>query len=146
MEIIITAAIIILLLLIFGVSVGVIMQGILWILEILLLFMTLFFTVSIVFLFLGKKCSAAFLRIEKIGKLGSHAIYLIDGEERQNFYPAEDFFKKLIYRQRTTTARLWQHKTAYLLFDWYSMIIVGVGFPLSVIGAVLMGNFLIHLW
>ncbi len=146
MEIIITAAILILLLLILGVSVGVIMQGILWILEILLLFMTLFFTVSIVFLFLGKKCAAEFLRIEKIGKLGGHAIYLINGEERQNFYPAEEFLRKLIYRKRTTTARLWKHKTAYLLFDWYSMIIVGAGFPLSAVGAVLMGSFLINLW
>lgn len=144
MEFIIGALVILVLLVILGVSMELIVQGILWILEVLLLMMTVFFLVSVAFLLVGKSRRAEFLRIETHGKWGN-AVYLIDGEERQNAYPAEMILQSVIYRKRTTRARLWQRGEAYLLFDWYSILIAALGLPLSAVGAVLLGSFLLWL-
>ncbi len=144
MEFIIGALVILVLLIILGVSAELIIQGILWILEILLLMMTLFFIVSVVFLLLGKRCNAEFLRIDMQGKWGN-AVYCIDGAEYRNTYPAELLLQKWIYRKRMTTAKLWQRGEISFLFDWYSIIIVALGLPLSAAGAVLLGSFLLWL-
>ncbi len=144
MEILIGALVILLLLVILGVSVEMIIQGILWILAILLLMMTLLFAASVVFLLLGKRCQAEFLRIDMQGKWGN-AVYRIDGAEYKNAYPAELLLQKWIYRKRMTTARLWRRGGISFLFDWYSVIIVALGLPLSAVGAVLLGSFLLWL-
>lgn len=143
MELIIAAAIIIVILLILGVSVQLIIQGVLWILEILLLLMTLFFLASVVFILIGKPCKAEFLRIETDRKWGS-AVYQIDGEERQTIYPAEMILRNIIYKKPVTHARLWQHGASYLLFDWYSILCAALGFPLSGAGAAFLGWFLLQ--
>ncbi len=141
MELIITAAIIIVILLILGVSIPLIVQGILWIMEILLLLMTLFFVLSMIFLLLGKPHDAEFLHIDKEVKWGS-AIYRVKGEELQSVYPAEIVMQKLIYQKANTRVRLWRHGKLYLLFDWYSILVAAIGLPLSAGSAAFLGWFL----
>lgn len=141
MELIITAAIIIVILLILGVSIPLIVQGILWIMEILLLLMTLFFVLSIIFLLLGKPHDAEFLHIDKEVKWGS-AVYRVNGEELQSIYPAEIVMQKLIYQKDNIRVRLWRHGKLYLLFDWYSILVAAIGLPLSAGSAAFLGWFL----
>ncbi len=137
MEILIGAAIIILLLIILGVSIWTIMQGDLWIMAILLMLMDWFFLISLFFIIAGKPHDAQFVRIHKQRKWGT-AVYLIDGKEYLNWYPAEFIFQNKIYHEdRTCRVRLWQCKRFYLLFDWYSILIAAIGVPLSAIGVVL---------
>ncbi len=144
MEILIAAIVIIVLLLILGVSMGLIVQGILCILEILLLLMTLFFVVSVILLMITKKRQAEFLRIDKSGKMGN-AVYRIDGREYRNTYPAEGILQNLIYRRRECSVRFRQFGNLYVLFDRYSIVCAALGLPLSAAGAVLLGVFLMQL-
>ncbi len=143
MEILIAALVIIVLLLILGISTGLIVQGILLIMEILLLLMTVFFMVSAVFLLIGKSREAEFLRIDKTAKMGA-AIYRIGDAEYRNTYPAEGILQNLIYRKKTCKVRFWQHGKFYVLFDRYSIICAALGFPLSALGAAVLGMFMIQ--
>ncbi len=128
-EIILTVAVILVLLFVSGVSWATMQIILMWGFTFLVCGIALLFLVSVVFLLLGKRHEARFLRIEKAGRLGGHAVYLIDGEEKMNWYPAEDCFRRLIYCDRITRAVVWNKGKLYLLFDWYSMIIAAIGFP-----------------
>ena len=128
MELIIALIIIIVLLLILGVSPGLIMGGVLGLIELLLLFMTGFFIVSVVLLLIAKPVKAEFLRIYISEVVGTFAIYRIDGEEYRNTFPAEIMFVDKIYHEgRTYSARFRKLGKKHLLFDWYSYIVIGVG-------------------
>ncbi len=144
MELIITAAIIIIILLILGVSIPMIVQGVLWIMEILLLLMALFFIVSMVFLLIGKPHDAEFLHIDKEIRWGS-AVYRVNGEELQSVYPAEIVMQKLIYEKPKTRVRLWRKGKIYFLFDPYSILVAALGFPLSAGSAAFLGWFLLQM-
>jgi len=142
MEFVIILAVIIVLLLILGVNVYVIIQGLLWLMEVILIGMTLFFLLSIILLLLGKWQDAAFLRVEKEGSFG-HAVYRLGDEEHRNLYPAEGFLQNLIYRKTSVRVRFWEHGRLHALFDRYSILIAALGLPLSAAGAVLLGMFLL---
>ncbi len=128
-ELLLTAAVILAILLICGVSWAAIQSGLMWGFTVLVCSIAFLFLVSMVFLIRGKRCNARFLRIDKKGTMGGHAVYLVDGEERTNWYPSEECFHRLIYRDRDSKAVIWCSGKRYLLFDWYSMIIVAIGFP-----------------
>lgn len=142
MEFVIILAVIIVLLLILGVNVYVIIQGLLWLMEVILIGMTLFFLLSIILLLLGKWQDAAFLRVEKEGSFG-HAVYRLGDAEHRNLYPAEGFLQNLIYRKTSVRVRFWEHGRLHVLFDRYSILIAALGLPLSAAGAVLLGMFLL---
>lgn len=142
MEFVIILAVIIVLLLILGVNVYVIIQGVLWLMEVILIGMTLFFLLSIILLLLGKWHDAEFLRVEKEGSFG-HAVYRLGDAEHQNLYPAEGFLQNLIYRKTCVRVRFWEHGRLRVLFDRYSILIAALGLPLSAVGAVLLGMFLL---
>ncbi len=142
MEFLIGLLIIIVLLLILGVDVFLIIRGILWLMEIALLGMTLFFILSVVLLLLGRWQDAEFLRVEKEKSWG-HAVYRVGGEEQKNLYPAEGILQKYIYRKTSARVRFWQHGKYCVLFDRYSILIAALGLPLSAAGAVLLGLFLL---
>ncbi len=145
MEIFIAALVIIVLLLILGVSIWTIMTGLLWIMAVLLMLMAWFFLISLFFIVAGKPHDAEFVRIQKKKTWGT-AVYLIEGDEYFNWYPAEFILQKNIYHEgRTCRVRIWQCKRFYLLFDWYSILIVAVGIPLSTIGVVIFCNVLMQL-
>ena len=147
MEFIIALIIIIVLLLILGVSPGLIMGGVLGLIELLLLFMTGFFIVSLVLLLIAKPVKAEFLRIFISEVVGTFAIYRIDGEEYRNTFPAEIMFVDKIYHEgKTYSARFRKLGKKHLLFDWYSYIVIGVGLPVSAVLAVGLGWFLLNLF
>lgn len=147
MELIIALIIIIVLLLILGVSPGLIMGGVLGLIELLLLFMTGFFIVSVVLLLIAKPVKAEFLRIYISEVVGTFAIYRIDGEEYRNTFPAEIMFVDKIYHEgRTYSARFRKLGKKHLLFDWYSYIVIGVGLPVSALLAGGLGWFLLNLF
>lgn len=142
MEFVVVIAVILVLLFILGIDIGILMFGVLCLLEIFLVFMSVFFTISLVMLLFSRKHSAEFLRIEKSERLGSHAWYLVDGKEYMNFYPADEILKKQLYRKKTTTIRLFKVKKNSIAFDRKSWVIIGIGFPVSWIFMLLMGAFL----
>ncbi|MDE6708265.1 MAG: hypothetical protein K2K06_09565, partial [Oscillospiraceae bacterium] len=80
MEILVSAIILIVLLLILGVNPMYIILGAIGIVELYFLFMMLFFMISFILLLITKKTTGEFLRIEdnkKIG-VGTHAVYYIN--------------------------------------------------------------------
>lgn len=146
MEFIIAVIIIVVLLLVLGISPAWIATGALILIEILLIFMTGFFIVSLVLLFIAKPVRAEFLRIMQHEVVGTYAIYRIDGEEYTNTFPAEIMFVDKIYHEgKMYSARLKKGKKKHLLFDWYSYIVIGVGLPLSAVGSYFLGMFIVML-
>lgn len=132
MEILIGAVVIILLLLILGVPVGYIVAGLIALIALLLAAMLGFFTVTLVLMLISRPTHGTFLRIMQHEVVGTYAIYEIDGEEYKNTFPAEIMFVKKIYHEgKTYPVRLYKGKKRYMLYDWYTWIIIGAGLLLS---------------
>ena len=145
MEFIIALVIIVILLLILGVSPAIIMGGVLGLIELLLLFMTGFFIVSLVLLLIARPIKAEFLRIYVSDVVGTFAVYRIDGEEYRNTFPAEIMFVDKIYHEgKTYSARFRKIGKKHILLDWYSYIVIGVGLPVSAALAAGLGWFLLQ--
>lgn len=140
MELIITAVILLILLLILGVSPYTIIYGIFWLMEGALAAMTVFFVVSIIMLLAGRRYSARFLRFTDT-KFPA-AVYEIDGEELTNFYPAENLLQKWIYTEGSRPVRMLRLGKLCFLFDRHSMLIAALGLPLSLTGAAALGHLL----
>ena len=131
MEILIGAVIIIVLLLFLGVRPMTIIAGIVVLLALAAVLMTIFFLISLVLMLMARPVRADFLRIEQNEGPGSHAVYRIGEKEYDNSFPAEMILQERIYRRPTVYARLLQGKKRSLLFDWYTVIIILVGLPVS---------------
>ncbi|MDE6730648.1 MAG: hypothetical protein K2J71_07725 [Oscillospiraceae bacterium] len=144
MEFLIGAIVIIVLLLILGVDPMMILLGGIWIVEIFFILMTIFFVISLILLCLTKKTKGEFLRIDpNEGEIGTHAVYQIQGEEYNNSFPAEIMFTDKIYHTgKTVTLRQRDGKKLKLLFDNYSMIVIGTGLPVFTALAIALGFFL----
>ncbi len=145
MEFVIAAVIIIVLLLILGVSPGIIMGGVLVLIELGLVLMTGFFIFSLVLLLIARPIKAEFLRIYVSDIVGTFAVYRIDGEEYHNTFPAEIMFVDKIYHEgKTYDARFRKIGKKHILLDWYSYIVIGVGLPVSAALAAGLGWFLLQ--
>lgn len=132
MEFLIGAAVIILLLLILGVPPAYIIAVLLGLIALLLVVMLGFFIVTLILTLISKPCKGKFLRIVKHEVVGTYAIYEIDGEEYKNTFPAEITLTDKIYHEgRLYPLRLHKGKRKYMLYDWYSWIVIGVGLLLS---------------
>lgn len=132
MEFIIGTVIIVVLLLILGVPPVMIGAGIVILLEFLTILMALFFIVMLILLLISKPVKVKFLRIYIHEVVGTYAIYEMDGKEYKNTFPAEIMFVDKIYKKdKIYPARFRQGKKGYMLYDWYSYIVIGVGLPLS---------------
>ena len=132
MEFLIGAIVIIVLLLILGVPWITIVEGIIILMLILLFAMFVFFIVTLVLLLLSRPKRGIFKRIIKHEVVGTYAIYEIDGEEYKNTFPAEIMFVDKIYHEgREYPVRLHKGKKHYMLYDWYSWIVIGLGLVFS---------------
>ena len=132
MEIIVAAIVIIILLLILGVPPINIVIGVIGLMAILLAAMVIFFIVALILTLISKPTHGKFLRIIQHEVVGTYAIYEIDGQEYKNTFPAEITFTKYIYREgKTYPVRLFKGKKKYMLYDWYSWIVIGAGLALS---------------
>ncbi len=146
MEFIIGAVIIIVLLLILGVPPVMIGAGIVILLEFLTVLMALFFVVMLILLLISKPVKVKFLRIYIHEVVGTYAIYEMNGKEYKNTFPAEIMFVDKIYKKdKIYPARFRQGKKGYMLYDWYSYIVIGVGLPLSLALAGGLGWFIFSL-
>ena len=135
MEFVIAIIIIIILLLILGVPWIVIVEGVIALMMLLLAAMFVFFVVTLILALFSKPTKGTFLRIMVHDIIGTYAIYEIDGEEYKNTFPAEIMFVDKIYREgREYPLRLYKGKKRYMLYDWYSWIVIGVGLVLSGVG------------
>jgi len=147
MEFIIGAAVIILLLLILGVPLMTIAIGAVALLELFLILMVLFFIVSLILLFITKPTEAKYLRIDPNEGVGTHAVYWMDDREYDNSFPAEIMFIDKIYHEgKMCKVRIWKSKKnpeRYILLDWYSVIVIAVGFPVFTAMAGAIGWFLL---
>ena len=132
MEVIVAAIVIIILLLILGVPPINIVIGVIGLMAILLAAMVIFFIVTLILTLISKPTHGKFLRIMQHEIVGTYAIYEIDGQEYKNTFPAEITFTKYIYREgKTYPVRLFKGKKKYMLYDWYSWIVIGAGLALS---------------
>ncbi len=132
MEYIIGAIVIIILLLILGVPWILIVEVIVGLMILLLVLMFGFFAVTLVLALMSRPVRGKFLRIMIHEVVGTYAIYEIDGEEYKNTFPAEIMFVDKIYHEgKEYPLRLHKGKKGYMLYDWYSWIVIGVGLVLS---------------
>ena len=97
MEIIIGIVFVILILLLTGLDIGWIIMGIAGLTALAALFTAVFFAVCWVMLLRSEKKSARFVRFES-GQRFESAVYLIDGSEYGNVFPAEFVMRGKLYR------------------------------------------------
>ncbi|MCR5718234.1 MAG: hypothetical protein K6F80_04265 [Oscillospiraceae bacterium] len=132
MEFVVAAIIIIILLLVLGVPWILIVQVVVGLMLLLLVAMFVFFVVTLVLALLSKPTKGRFLRIIQHEVVGTYAIYEINGEEYKNTFPAEIMFVNKIYHEgQIYPLRLHRGKKRYMLYDWYSWIVIGAGLVFS---------------
>ncbi len=145
MELLITAAIIIVLLILFGVAPMTIVMGVLWCMECILALMALFFLLSAVLLLSGRRVTGTFHHLEE-GEGFAHAVYEVDGKTYPVLYPAEALLRKKIYHSGSHSLRIAKHFGNTFLFDCHSAHIIWLGLVCSAAGAAGLGYmlFLFH--
>jgi hypothetical protein len=88
--------------------------------------------VTLVLVLVSRPVKGTFLRIMIHEVVGTYAIYEIDGEEYKNTFPAEIMFVNKIYHEgQIYPLRLHKGKKGYMLYDWYSWIVIGAGLFMS---------------
>lgn len=143
MEIIIGIVFVILILLLTGLDIGWIIMGIAGLIALAALFTAVFFAVCWVMLLRSEKRSARFVRFER-GKRFESAVYLIDGSEYGNVFPAEFVMRGKLYRSdREVTVRL--ARRSHRVFDRNALITSLVGLPVSLLTAAGFGGGLLML-
>ena len=136
MEIIIGIIFVILILLLTGLDIGWIIIGIAGLTAV-------FFAVCWVMLLRSEKKSARFVRFES-GQRFESAVYLIDGSEYGNVFPAEFVMRGKLYRSdREVTVRL--ARRSHRVFDRNALITSLVGLPVSLLIAAGFGGGLLML-
>lgn len=137
MEIIIGAAVIIMLLLLAGVDIWFIFLGFMFLVAAAAVFTAGFFAVCAVMILSGKRRAARFVRFEKSGRFDA-AIYSSDGNEYANAFPAEFILRDRLYSpDRTVTIRTTKRGRA---FDKNALLSTAAGLPLSILTAVIFGG------
>lgn len=143
MEIIIGIIFVILILLLTGLDIGWIIMGIAGLAALAALFTAVFFAVCWVMLLRSEKKSARFVRFES-GQRFESAVYLIDGSEYGNVFPAEFVMRGKLYRSdREVTVRL--ARRSHRVFDRNALITSLVGLPVSLLIAAGFGGGLLML-
>lgn len=136
MEFIMIAIIAIVVMLLLGVSVFKIMMGVLWVLDGLAFLSFLFFLIAAVMSLFTKKMQARYLRLEKNGRYGEHAVYEVEGEECSNLFPTDHFLKDLLYRSEDVKVQVGKFGKHRFVLDKLSLVIIGIGLPVFLLMAV----------
>ena len=137
MEALIVTAIVFVLLICMGADLELIVLLFLILLDLLLLAIFGFFVFCLIKLIGSRIKTVRFVRIEKNPKtVFKSAVYLIDGEEHMNYFPAETLLRKLLY------SKLKDRKVLLCkngdVFDINSLITVAAGLVLGASGAVVL--------
>lgn len=126
MELLIVLLILAVMLLIFGVPLQILLIGAALLIALLLAVMTLFFVATAISLLFFKRRRGHFLRFEKSDRF-EQAIYLVDGEEYRNLFPAETILRQKIYSERERTVLVRRSKRRLSAFDMHSVLILALG-------------------
>lgn len=137
MEIIIGAALIILLLLFAGVDLWFIFIGFMFIVAAAAVFTAGFFAVCAVMILRSERRTAVFSRFEKSGRFDA-AVYSSGGKEYTNYFPAEFILRGRLYNpEKTVNIRATKRGRA---FDKNAVMSTAAGLPLSIITAFIFGG------
>lgn len=126
MELLIVLLILAVMLLIFGVPLQVILIGVAALIALLLAAMTLFFVVTAISLLFFRRRRGHFLRFEQHQRF-DQAVYLVDGEEYKNLFPAETVLRQQIYSERERTVLVHRGRRQLSAFDMHSVLILVLG-------------------
>ncbi len=131
MEALISAAVIILLCVCFGMSAELMLSIFMIVVAVAACFIFLFFVVCAVSLIGSKKIKVKFSRFEKNDENGfERAIYSDDNNEHPNVFPSEKMFKHFLYnKEKDYFVRLCRKKNK--VYDKYSIITVVTGLLLG---------------
>lgn len=138
MELIVTAAILVLLCYLLGVSMAFILQTILGLMLILLILISVFFAWTALTLIGSKRTKVTFDRIDKSDDLPfPTAVYKSADKEYRNSFPSELLLKSLLYnRDKQVRVRVTRRGKTY---DLYSLLTVYIGLVLAPVSAVALG-------
>ena len=137
MEIIVGAVLIILILMLAGLDIRYIIMGIACLVALGALLTASFFAVCWVMLIGSKKKTAQFVRFDR-GKRFESAVYLIDGVEYSNIFPAEFIMREKLYHPgRDVSVRLSRNSR---VFDKNALMTSAVGLPVSLLIAAAFGG------
>lgn len=139
LEIVFTIAIIIALLLFFGIPLETIFvifaSVILGLIAIALLLFILFFVITDISLLFRRRVKGVFLRIDDTDRW-DHAVYSYEGQEYNCLFPAESFGRKRIYHEKQAYSLLIsRNPKKHTAYDRHSLFIIAVGSAVSVIAA-----------
>lgn len=142
MELIVTAAILVLLCYLLGVSMAFILQALLGLMLILLILISLFFVWAVLSLIGSKRTKVTFDRIDKAE---DHpfptAVYVSGDKKYRNTFPSELLLKNLLYKKdRTVNVRVTRRGKTY---DLYSLLTVYIGLVLAPVSAAALGYWFI---
>lgn len=138
MELIVTAAILVLLCYLLGVSMAFILQALLGLMLILLILISVFFAWTALTLIGSKRTKVTYDRIDKEGDLPfPTAVYVSGDKEYRNTFPSELLLKSLLYnRDKQVNVRVTRKGKTY---DLYSLLTVYIGLVLAPVSAAALG-------
>ena len=127
------------LVLILGVSGAVVIKAMLLIMALVLLAMLDFFTVIFFIMLKSKKTEATLCRFEsfKNGRF-ERAVYLANGEEYLNIFPAEQIMRSRIYRNESCKIRTVRFAGRNYAVDRHTVLIILCGCTLSLMSLALL--------
>ncbi len=142
MEILIGAVVIIILLALLGVDIWYILLGVIALVALAALFVTVMFAVSMVWLLRAERCNGEFLKFSA-EKRFEYAVYLIDGMEYGNIFPAEMVLREKLYKPESPVKlRLYRKKS---VFDRNAVLTTAIGLPVSLLITAAFGGGLLFL-
>lgn len=137
MEILIGAAVIIILLALLGVDIWFILLGIIALVALAALFVTAMFSVSMVWLLRSERCSGEFLKFSE-GKRFEYAVYRIEGGEYGNIFPAEMVMRERLYKPGEPVKLRLTKKGS--VFDRNAFLTTVIGLPVSLLITAVFGG------
>ncbi len=130
MEILIGAAVIIILLILMGVDIWYILVGGAALVALAAVFTSAFFTVCVVMLIRSKKCAGVFVEFGE-GKRFDAAVYRIDDRDYRCIFPAEMVLRDKLYRPgKPVKLRLTRGGR---VFDRNALLTSAIGLPMSLV-------------
>ncbi len=146
MEFILVILVIVVLCVILGVSTGIMLAGALIFVGLVIAFIALFFTASLIIMLTAKKMPARFSRIDKRpnGRF-SVAHYIIDGDEYPNIFPDEGIFRNRLYKtDKIYNVRI--DKSRRFVFDRFACATTVIGFIAGILMAAAAAVIAVSAW
>ena len=137
LEVVFTVAIIIALLLFFGMSLETIFVFfatiVLGLIAIAMMLFVLFFVITDISLLFRRRVKGVFLRVDDSDRF-DHAVYAYEDQEYSCVFPAESFGRKHIYHEKQAYSLLIsRNPKKHTAYDRHSLIIIAIGTVVSAV-------------